>query len=98
MMQKLNKEKIIKKIKYHSEYSTDLEKDIKKTPEVELNTCLTKFAKNIQKMTREVYRDFERARQFTRTVEVKESLLCGLFYGDLIQRRRKKRRTMKCQI
>jgi len=78
-MRDFRKDQILETIKLHSKFTKEIEKKVKETPAVVLENKVSPFARKIYTFTKDVYREFERARQFARTRIIAEKFFCGVF-------------------
>ncbi len=72
-----SKDEMIAILNRHNNFTPDLKKKILNIPEVILQNNGTLFAKKIDKMIHELFREVERCKQFTRTKLNKNGILYG---------------------
>ncbi len=73
------KKKLLNCVSKNAKCTPAILEKIRKTPESILKNFGTPFARKVQYMSKDVYRDFERARQFTRTKFLENKLLYGIY-------------------
>ncbi|MCF2141548.1 MAG: DUF4130 domain-containing protein [Candidatus Lokiarchaeota archaeon] len=71
------KKEILDHIQRHANYSSYLEKKIREIPEPILQSSSSPFAKQINSMIREIFKEMDRQRQFTRTQLSSRGILFG---------------------
>lgn len=71
------KSEIMQLIHRHKDFSQRLIREIEKIPEIILQTSATPTAKKVVSMVRELFKEWDRQRQFTRTSLSKKGILSG---------------------
>ncbi len=71
------KEHILELLPRHCNYSPHLKLRVKKTPEVVLQNIGSPFARKVDKMIKDLFKETERCKQFTRTKLNKRGILAG---------------------
>ncbi len=72
-----SKTDILKLIPRHKDFSGQLKKQIENIPEIILKTSGSPIARKINGMIRELFKELDRQRQFTRTILSKKGILSG---------------------